>query len=719
MTNTNSQNGSRGKRVVGKFWMMLKWGLSHRNAIRIYQTIDPIKNQLGLINMALAKMDPHDPLYPRRIDEFDHAMILLSQGKWAGAQAMESGQKGDWKRAFATLKASASVVQMLHEHLNSDSPEPIPYEAIQLTDQGAEISFAGETPLLPAISPVVILQGSDFEMGYQYAQQLVQIFGTWILERKAGRDFSAEDRQIIAKWEAQIQQHAPEMIDFCQGWAKGATDAGVPMAYLDVLELWTGHQPPQGSYFGEEGMPELGMPLCSGAAAWGRATTDGELVTISSGDHDPTFTVTIIALPETGNNYMFCPFSATGDVPKAGQLFMFGHPGMNDKGVTYVHHGGGPKWVEPKQYWGYGIRRAVSVLHVLRFASSAREALAMEMALPIGDIGLGDPGHPGGFYADSEYGYVVESRKDPVIIREAGVMGETDFLYATNAPIHPDICKAPWRQSNNDQWEYDPHGGWYPNRALSKINFQTMLASMEEPHVIGVQFAAKNSCLRGRYMFNMLHHGLGKIDIDYLKMMFRQSHVVPGNTLKELRKSYDEGAWEEVSCGNATNALVVVTKPAAGYFAHCIGPASRGMTPMSPKTFANPIHAETNAFWALRLADTPQEIANIARAIAGNALQQARAELEQLAIAGPFSERLKQLLAQATREFKLGQECEGTARITEGTAAIYAWSRATRSFTRAQVRAGQVINALIPPATSPEELSWVEKEQVQVESPPG
>ena len=28
------------------------------------------------------------------------------------------------------------------------------------------------------------------------------------------------------------------------------------MRYLDVIELWTGHEPPQKSYFGEEGIPE-------------------------------------------------------------------------------------------------------------------------------------------------------------------------------------------------------------------------------------------------------------------------------------------------------------------------------------------------------------------------------------------------------------------------------------------------------------------------------
>ncbi|MFC1960311.1 hypothetical protein ACFLYO_06345 [Chloroflexota bacterium] len=443
MSDNNGQSKSRTTRLVRNFVGMMKWGFDHINIIKAYQKSDKIKNQLGLVNIALAKLDERDPLYIRWIEEFDHAMILQAQGKWAVSKAMESDTKDDWKQAFEALKISATFAQTLFEHVTSDLPDPIPFEETSLSSNGTEISYAGDTPLLPSVSPVVILQGSDYEMGYQYAQQLVQIFGSWILDRKAGRDFSEEKLAIIKQWENQIRQHAPEMLDLCEGWAAGATDVGVTMSYYDVLELWTGHEAPLKGYVGEGQMPEMGMPWCSGAAAWGQATADGELVTASSGDHDPGFTVTVIVLPESGNNFMFCPFGATGDIPKAGAIQMFGHPGMNDQGVAYVHHGGGPKWAEPKQYWGYSIRRAVSVFHVLRFANSAHEAFEMEMALPIGDIGAGDPGHPGGFYADSEYGYVIESRKDPVIIREAGVMGERDFLYAANAPIHPDISKAP------------------------------------------------------------------------------------------------------------------------------------------------------------------------------------------------------------------------------------------------------------------------------------
>lgn len=72
-----------------------------------------------------------------------------------------------------------------------------------------------------------------------------------------------------------------------------------------------------------------------------------------------------------------------------------------------------------------------------------------------------DSGTVGGFYADSEYGYVMESRKEPVLIRETGMMGETDFLYSANSALHPDANQAGWMKDPS-KWDWHPHGGWRP-----------------------------------------------------------------------------------------------------------------------------------------------------------------------------------------------------------------------------------------------------------------
>lgn len=122
---------------------------------------------------------------------------------------------------------------------------------------------------------------------------------------------------------------------------------------------------------------------------------------------------------------------------------MMGHPEMNSKGLAYVEHGGELRMIEPKKYWGYGIHRGTSVFHILRFANSAREAYNMELSWPVGDIGW-PMGSVGGFYADGTYGYVIESRKEPIVIRKSGLLGETSYIFANNSAMHPDAGKAGW-----------------------------------------------------------------------------------------------------------------------------------------------------------------------------------------------------------------------------------------------------------------------------------
>jgi hypothetical protein len=78
------------------------------------------------------------------------------------------------------------------------------------------------------------------------------------------------------------------------------------MTYTDGLEIWTGHMPPRETLMSRgDKISDAPPPIaCSGVAAWGRATSDGGLVTGSSGDHDPSFPVVLMAYPDTGNAFM-------------------------------------------------------------------------------------------------------------------------------------------------------------------------------------------------------------------------------------------------------------------------------------------------------------------------------------------------------------------------------------------------------------------------------
>jgi hypothetical protein len=687
---------------------LLRWMSRNARTLRALREMEQMRAALVRANVELGKLSPTDEMYVRRLAEFDQATIESTKGKWNTARAMETGSKEDWARAFLHIRRGKELGEQVHDALLSQTRAAVPHEEATLSSNGTEILFADGVPLVPSINPIVILAGSDHDMGYQYAQQVIQIFGAWILERKAGRRFTQEERGVMSKWEEQIRQHAPEILGMCEGWAAGATDAGVRMSYEDVLELWTDRLPPATTYLGRgEGTPQIGPPLCSGAAAWGRATSDGRLVTGSSGDHDPTYAVTIVAFPETGNNYIITPFSATGDVPILGTVGMMGHPGMNSAGVAYVEHGGEPRMIEPRELWGYGIRKGTAIFHILRFANSAREALEMELSYPIGDAGR-PLGSVGGFYADSTYGYVLESRKDPTIVREAGVMGETDFLYANNNAIHPGAGEAGWMQRNRESWNWDPHGGWYPLQPTVPDILSATRGSPERRTAAAMNLIYNNSRWRNVYLFDMLDRAVGRINLETMKMMYRRSGALPPGSWDEITAVYKaRGQWGEISAGHAGNALVAVTKPHdgdAGIYALCASTAARGLTPNTPNPSGGPIHGETNAFWELRLASHPAGVAAHAKLRAREFIAQARRDVAALQGSTPAHERLQGLLEIALSEFTRGEGYEDSAERLAGADSIYDWARATRAFTRAQVRALQVHQALVPPPSRPEDL---------------
>jgi hypothetical protein len=674
----------------------------NRNYLKAYRRLEQMRTILVRANMELGKLGYGDAAYPQRVREFNQAVIDATKGKWYVAQAMETHTRGGWQAAFRHIRQSQELAQSLLDLLQSGSPDPVAHEKATLSTEGTEILFADGVPLVPAINPVVILQGSDQAMGYQYAQQLIQIFGPWILERKAGRTFSEERRAIIGQWEAQIRAHAPEILRFCEGWADGASDAGVPMSYHDVLVLWTGDLPPVLDYLGRgEGLPRLSPPLCSGVAAWGRATADGKLVTGSSGDHDPTYMVTVVAFPETGNNFVLSLFSATGDVPIAGPVYMMGHPGMNNRGLAYVHHGGELRMVEPKEYWGYGLRRGTSVFHTLRFANSAREAEALELSYPVGDVGH-PMGSVGGFYADRDSAYVLESRKEPVIVRQAGVMGETDFLYANNSALHPDSGQAGWMQAQPENWLWDPHGGWHPARLVVPELFARpgkRDAADRTTSLLGYMY--HNSCERSGYAYEVMHRAVGRVDLDYIKTIYRQSGTVPPGPWAEVAAAYKRtGRWGACAIGHAGNALVAVMKPDdgdEGIYAVCAGTAARGLAPNVPNPSGSPLYGETNTFWELKLAGSPAAVAAYAGQKAGEYLEKAREAMAHLLPSDVAHGPLGGLLDLAQREFEAGQGYEDAAGDAADGGSIYEWARATRAYTRAQVRALQVYQSLVPP----------------------
>jgi len=164
---------------AGTIWKYTKFIFKNIKAFRASRQLYEVRTNLSLANMEIGKLTYHDPIYAQRIKEFNQVMIELTQGKWLAACAMEAkdsqNMKRLWEQAYAKIRTSKEHSQHLMHTLYSKSDDSLNIPGTELCSNGTEILFAEGAPLVPEINPIVILQGSDFEMGYQYAQQLVQI----------------------------------------------------------------------------------------------------------------------------------------------------------------------------------------------------------------------------------------------------------------------------------------------------------------------------------------------------------------------------------------------------------------------------------------------------------------------------------------------------------------------------------------------------------------
>ena len=659
------------------------------------------ETDIAAANAELVKKSYHDAGYAEAVKVIDQAMLQYFKGRWfmgkangeyEGLAPVTHAQE-DWDAAYPPFVKSSELAQLASEALIKGQTK-ISFDKAKVTSKGTEIVYVdGEVPIVPSIDPIIILQGSDYEMGYQYAQQAIEIFGTYIFNGLASQTFTNEQHAIIAKWEDQLRIHTPEIIDMAKGMAAGATEAGCPLDYEHALEMWTGHSAPSPVPIGwAEGYNQF-RPPCSGCAAWGKATKDGKLVVGATTDHDCSPQATIVAFPKTGNNYIFTPIGVTNYNHAMGDIFMAGHPAMNNKGVAFPHHGNGAPACEPYDQWGYGVRRGASSIHTIRFANTAREALGIELSYPVGDDSA-IFGSAGGFYADDTYGFVLNNRSGcpnnwTGVIREKShdYNGtEYDFLYANNSMINEN---CPWFPQD-ENWVHDPVAGWY-----AKVwPYAPYLQYLNTTPGIFLRLAVSpNSAQRNRFQFNNLKRGYGKIDLDFMKMMYR--------------KAEDPGK-EEFSTGRK-NAFSTVMKPDngnEGLYYGCVGATNRSLA-----TYF--YYDMTNAYWELKLADSPAEVTAAAHERAEDYINEAQAELSKLHRSDNAYKPLRELLFKAKKEFSNGNFYQWHAgllskftfnRQKTDYRSINKYAEATRAFTRAQVRAQQVYNALVPPPDSFEDL---------------
>jgi hypothetical protein len=220
--------------------------------------------------------------------------------------------------------------------------------------------------LPPGILPVVILSGSDYEMGYQYGQQAgahirLNAQASWA---SALQRFSHDGaRNALKANQHFIQEYTPENIEIMKGMAAGATAAGYDLSYEDALMMNTVLPDPETSNY-PAGAEESDLPprkSCSVCSAWGTATKDGRLIGLDTvdGGGESFRAVIIVAYPDEGHNYM-CG-AVAGEI---GEHFY-----MNNTGLFIGNSGGGasPRAVDSD----YGLCWANVLPHIVRFADNA------------------------------------------------------------------------------------------------------------------------------------------------------------------------------------------------------------------------------------------------------------------------------------------------------------------------------------------------------------
>ncbi|MCG8443182.1 MAG: hypothetical protein MI723_15360, partial [Caulobacterales bacterium] len=391
--------------------------------------------------------------------------------------------------------------------------------------------------------------------------------------------------------------------------------------------------------------------------------------------------------------FIYTPFAAAGWLPGLGSITMGGMPGMNAAGVAYVHHGGGSHMLEPKSAWGYGVRRGASVMHLMRYFSSAKDMRDQELAWPVGDVG-GIFGNPGAFYADNRYGYVLESRvrdrEHPMgLIREGTYDAHgalRPFLFATNNSQHPDAAGSHCVPAEHQH--YDLKSGWTtldPN----------VIGAPGEPAEIWHRWWTKASEGRNRFLFDHLTERYGRIDTDWLAQLYRTQGDYPSEDEWEgCMAAFKAGGALYGSSANRGNAFVAIMEPRNGddgLFKACIGPAARGLPPKDAG-HGFYYYDETAAFWTIRLAASPKEMVEDALARARSNMERADNAITKLTSAFGGRASLERFQRQAHEAF-----AEGRQLLADSDSTTRTLSKALRAFTRAQVRANQVIDAVEPP----------------------
>jgi hypothetical protein len=340
---------------------------------------------------------------------------------------------------------------------------------------------------------VVVVSGSNYEMGVQYGEQAADLIAAnqvaiWnILDTQVvdgtgvplGRSVILKDMQV---WTYYLEKYNPKQKDWLLGISRGCKNKGVEISYVDLVaamaylnELWArpaGDYPPETGVVASassKNMPFLAktrsgtraLSSCTSFAATRSATQDGRpmnAITVGA-SRDVKNLVILIAFPTDGERFV--------TLTQAGRISS--NVGMNSKYAWLMTAAVTSPWACPSSW---GVTSEVYFHYLIQYAKSPQEAVNYLNTTPRGGV-------TGIFlFADPSTGDVFanETGSCTSVIRRPGDLGEKDFVATTNDYNDPGMI------GNNLPAE------WFPDTYVRYATIFEKLKAQTQSSVIDLNF---------------------------------------------------------------------------------------------------------------------------------------------------------------------------------------------------------------------------------------
>jgi len=328
---------------------------------------------------------------------------------------------------------------------------------------------------------VVVVSGTDYEMGVQYGDQTAPaiVHNVAILKSRCydrhGREKVTKDMKVHNYY---LEKHDPGYKDWLLGIVKGCKQKGYEVEYLDLVllmvfpgEMWARPKTP---YPQETNIAWTGVSpdtpcdgtlhSCNTFAAKGAMTPDGK----------PIHAITSMAFTEAMDNVILLAF------PKKGASFVSqtyagrvnSNYAMNSKGFAWTMTAimsDAPRWgLQPTVYFHYLAQIATSPAEALEYVKSTPKA-----------------GTTGGFIFTDASGNITvfEGTADNFRLRYPGDRGEPgQFVVETNHLVDPSLTayNPKWLPTIGTYARYDTVFKYLSEAAPGSVNFaftKNLLAS--------------------------------------------------------------------------------------------------------------------------------------------------------------------------------------------------------------------------------------------------